>query len=442
MSAGDGPLPSSSRVAAEETLRSAAVAFGRALRDRGVPAGVDRQLVFLRGLAEVDVRRRERVYWVGRAALVSRPEHVAAYNAAFARFWAGLPAPGSDSPVAEHGESDPRMPGPQHGGDSLPQFRLDGRAATLLDGGAARATREMASTPGERDPSGSPRRGVLAAYSPEETQSEHDAVRYRSEELAAVRRMAGELRRSVPLRRSRRPTRGDTGGRLDLRAMVRHALRTDGEPIRLAWASPSERARRLLVVCDVSGSMERYSRVLLGSLGAAVRAGIRAEAFVFATSLTRLTRRLSERSLDLALEEARASVGDWSGGTRIGAALAELNATWGPRGIARGAIAIIVSDGWDRGDPEILRTELERLRRQSRRLVWLNPRPGDLDGQPLAVGMRTALAHVDDYVPGHDPRARDLAVLVRSLDGGRPARRRGAGTRLQSASVLESGPGR
>jgi uncharacterized protein with von Willebrand factor type A (vWA) domain len=170
--------------------------------------------------------------------------------------------------------------------------------------------------------------------------------------------------------------------------------------------------------------MERFSRVLLASLRAAVAAGIEAEAFVFATGLTRLTTTLHDRDVGRALEQARAAVGDWSGGTRIGAALAEFNRTWGRRGLARGAIVIVFSDGWDRGDPELLAREARRLQLQARRLIWVNPRPADIDMQPLAVGMRAALPYVDDFVPSHDPRAMlGLAGLIRGLGGARPARR-------------------
>ena len=209
-----------------------------------------------------------------------------------------------------------------------------------------------------------------------------------------------------------------------MRATVRASLATDGEPLRLAWTGPSRAPRRLLLICDVSGSMERYSRALLGALQAAVGSGVRAETFVFATRLTRLTRDLSCRDAGRALEQARAAVTDWSGGTRIGRNLADFNADWGRRGLARGAVVIVVSDGWDRGDPELLARELDRLRLQARRLVWLNPRPAEVDGQPLAVGMRAALPYVDDFVAGHDPRAIErLGRLIGGLGSGRPARK-------------------
>jgi uncharacterized protein with von Willebrand factor type A (vWA) domain len=170
--------------------------------------------------------------------------------------------------------------------------------------------------------------------------------------------------------------------------------------------------------------MERYSRALLGSLHAAVGATPKSEAFVFATRLTRLTGTLAGRDGARALERARDAVDDWSGGTRIGRALEQFNRTYAPLGLARGAVVVILSDGWDRGDPDVLARELARLRLQCRRLIWLNPRPAQLDGQPLAVGMRAALPYVDDFVAGHDPRTvAALPRVVSGLGAARPARR-------------------
>ncbi|MDQ3591657.1 MAG: VWA domain-containing protein, partial [Actinomycetota bacterium] len=240
----------------------------------------------------------------------------------------------------------------------------------------------------------------------------------------ALRRLAEEIRRSAPERRSRRSRPARDGDRLDVRRTLQRSLATDGEAFRLAYTAPTPRPRRLLFLCDVSGSMERYSRVLLASLKAAVGAARKAEAFVFATRLTRLTKSLDGRDLERALEQARATVPDWSGGTRIGAALSEFNRTYARRGFARGAIVLVVSDGWDRGDPEVLADEVRRLQLQARRLVWINPRPMSVDQQPLAIGMRAAMPFIDEFVPGHDPRAvAGLAGLIGGLGSERPARR-------------------
>ena len=204
-------------------------------------------------------------------------------------------------------------------------------------------------------------------------------------------------------------------------------MRTEGEPLSPAFVSHSRRPRRLLVICDVSGSMERYSRSLLAALGGVAGSGLKAETFVFATRLTRLTGALSGHDSARALEQARAAVADWSGGTRIGQSLCDFNRTYGRRGLVRGAIVVVVSDGWDRGDPDLLAREVGRLQSQARRLVWLNPRPGAVGRQPLAVGLRAALPHVDDYVAGCDTEA--VAELVRLIGGvgsERPARRQRA----------------
>jgi uncharacterized protein with von Willebrand factor type A (vWA) domain len=266
--------------------------------------------------------------------------------------------------------------------------------------------------------------GVLAAWSPADTESEQARLAYQADELAALRRLAEELKRSAPQRRSRRMRPAAGGDRLDVRRTLHRSLATDGEALRLTFTAPAQCPRRILFLCDVSGSMERYSRVLLASLKAAVGAASKAEAFVFATRLTRLTRSLDGRDLERALEHARAEVPDWSGGTRIGAALAEFNRSYGRRGFARGAIVLVVSDGWDRGDPVLLAGEVRRLQLQARRLVWINPRPMAVDEQPLAIGMRAAMPFVDEFVPGHDPRAvAGLARLIGGLGASRPQRR-------------------
>ncbi len=415
--------PESPQRAPDQIVLAAAVGFARALREFGMSASVDSEHVFLRALAEIDVRERDLVFYAAQAAFVHHPDERAVFETLFERFWRGRTLQVSES-AAEHGESDARMGGSHHGGEALPQYGGEGETKAPLDGQTNRATRELASAAEGEQAMSNQQIGILAAWSAADMLAEKEKLGYEEDELAALRKLAEEIRRSAPERRSRRSRPARCGDALDVRRTIQRSMATDGEAFRLAWTAPIPRPRRLLFICDVSGSMERYSRVLLASLKAAIGAQRKAEAFVFATRLTRLTKSLDGRDLERALESARSTIPDWSGGTRIGGALAEFNRTFGRRGFARGAIVLVVSDGWDRGDPVVLADEVRRLQLQSRRLVWINPRPMSVDSQPLAIGMRAAMPFIDEFVPGHDPRAvAGLAGLISQLGSARPARR-------------------
>ncbi len=420
----------------DQAILAAAVALARALRNYGMSASVDSELVFFRALAEVDVRNRVELYWAARATLVHNPDERVVFDTVFERFWEGqvLVPPRRG---AEHGESDPRAGSSQHGGEALPQFKHEGDSKAAIDGDGNKATRDIPTAEGEQGGANNQQKGILAAWSSTDTLSEKARLHYQEDELAALRRLAEDIKKAAPERRSRRSRPNRSGHQLDMRRTLRNSLATDGEAFRLAFTAPARRPRRLLFVCDVSGSMERYSRVLLASLKAAVGAARKAEAFVFATRLTRLTKSLDGRDLEEALEQARASVPDWSGGTRIGTTLADFNRTYGRRGFARGAIVLVVSDGWDRGDPKVLAGEVRRLQLQARRLIWVNPRPQEVDQQPLAIGMRAAMPFIDEFVPGHDPRV--VAGLARLISGvgsdQRPNRRVPAG--VEPAAVID-----
>ena len=406
----------------DQAIMSAAVGLGRALREYGLSASVDAEHTFLRSLAEIDVRSKMQVFWAGHAAFVHSPNEKEVYEAIFERFWDGqalIPGEGG----SEHGESDARMQGSHHGGEALPQFGGEAREKAPLDGNSQRAHQDIPTAEGDTGTSNQ-EQGVLAAWSDEEILAQRENLNYKEEELLALRLLAHELRRAAPTRTSRRERPSSSGKRFDVRGTLRDSMATDGEAFRLAFSAPTQRPRRLLFICDVSGSMEKYSRVLLASLKACVGAARRAEAFVFATQLTRLTKSLGGHDLEQALAKARNAVPDWSGGTRIGHAMQDFNNGYGRRGFARGAIVLVVSDGWDRGDPRILETEVRRLQMQSRRLVWINPRPMSVDKQPLAIGMRAAMPYIDDFVPGHDPRAiAGLASVIGTLGEDRPMRR-------------------
>jgi hypothetical protein len=264
---------------------------------------------------------------------------------------------------------------------------------------------------------------VLAAASPEERLGAKDFARLTSEELVALRDLIAKLAVAVPLRASRRRLRHHHGRRLDVRATLRRSRRHGGDPVEWILRQAKPRPRRLVLIADVSGSMEPYTRAYLYLLHGAVRAA-RAEAFVFATRLTRLTRTLATTDPDLALARAAAAAPDWAGGTRIGAALAAFNDGYGRRGIARGAVAVIVSDGWECGDPAILGEQMARLARLTHRIVWVNPRTANERYQPLVAGMAAALPHVDTLVSGHSLDALDaLLAAISSPETGAPIAR-------------------
>jgi uncharacterized protein with von Willebrand factor type A (vWA) domain len=253
-----------------------------------------------------------------------------------------------------------------------------------------------------------------AAWSDVELLIDKDFSQYSDEERARVRAIVAQLARHGPTRRSRRLRRARLRGvRPDLQRTLRASLRWGGEPLERRWREPAEKPRKLVLVCDVSGSMAPYARVLLQYLHAAVATHRRVEVFAFGTRLTRLTRELGVRDPDLALARASEAVDDWSGGTRIGHCLGVLNREYGRR-LGRGSVVVILSDGWDRGEPELLADEMARLRRSSHRVVWLNPLKAAPDYEPLARGMAAALPHTDHFLAGNSLAS--LAELASILE--------------------------
>ncbi len=258
---------------------------------------------------------------------------------------------------------------------------------------------------------------VPAAWSDVELLQTKDFAHYSEAEMILAKELIWRLARRGPSRISRRtrPVRRRRGHRPDLRRVLRASLRTRGEPIHRQWRAPQRRPRPVVLVCDVSGSMTPYARMLLQYMHASVAARRRVEAFAFGTRLTRITHELEGRDHDRALDRATAAVADFSGGTRIGSALAELNRVHGRR-IGRGAVVVILSDGWDRGEPEVLDAEMARLRRSAHRLVWLNPLAAHPDFEPLTRGMRAAVPHTDELLAGNSLASlEELAAILEEI---------------------------
>ncbi|HEY2160268.1 MAG TPA: VWA domain-containing protein, partial [Solirubrobacteraceae bacterium] len=229
-------------------------------------------------------------------------------------------------------------------------------------------------------------------------------------ELSQLGGLMARMRVAAPLRRTRRAERYRHGQRIDLRHTLRRSLRTGGDPVELRRRRRRVVPRRVVMLCDISGSMEPYARAYLQFLTSAARAGPNAEAFVFATRLTRVTRALSSRTPARAIQNAAAAAPDWSSGTRIGDALKQFNDHHGRRGMARGAVIVILSDGWERGDPDVVAREMERLSRLAHRIVWVNPRAGADEFAPRAGGMAAALPYVDALVSGHNLEALEQVI--------------------------------
>jgi uncharacterized protein len=348
----------------DRALVEGLVSFGRSLRAEGVEVGPGRLVEAARALDVVGLHDRRDVYFALRQTLLAHQDELGVFD----RLFAGLSG-GADE-AAELGAPP-----------SSPDARRDGRAASDGDG-----------TPEEARALGASRLELLRR---------RDFATLDEVELAEVRRLLVEVGRTRPLRRSRRLRRSPTGGTLDLRRVIRQSMRTGGELVELPTRARKLVPRKLVVLCDVSGSMAPYARALLLFLHATAQAG-HVEAFAFGTRLARLTGDLATRDPEVALDRVTGRVVDWGSGTRIGASLAQFNDEYGRRALSRGAVVVIASDGWERDDPELIGREMARLARSAYAIVWVNPLKGTPGYEPLALGMRAALPYVDRFLPGHN----------------------------------------
>ena len=345
-----------------------ATGFVHCLRNGGLTVPVSMSLRFAQALDAVGLQNGEDVYWAGRATLLTRPEDIAMFDAMFMAFF--------------H----------RNGMGFKVRFEDEAESASLGtdDGGEG----DDGSGEGEDDV-------VALRYSATETLNEKDFAEFTKAELVEAQKVMAAMRLRPSVRRSRRRVASVFGDRNDLRRTVRGAMRTGGEPVVLHRTSSGTRPRRLVLLLDVSGSMEPYARVLIRFAHAAVVGRGRVEVFALGTRLTRMTRQLGSFDVDDAVAAAAEAVVDWSGGTRLGDAIATFNDEWGVRGMARGAIVVVLSDGWDRGDPEHMSSEMQRLQRTAHSVIWVNPLKASPGYEPIARGMAAAMPHVDEFLEGH-----------------------------------------
>ncbi len=375
--------------------------FGRLLRRLGLDVHTGRMLDAIRVLEDIGIRRRMEVRSALRTLMVHRREDLPVFDEAFGVFWRQRKDRLSSLDLRSMGEQrryrriEAGPPPPNGAERGQPE---DGSAADRID--------------------------LSRTFSAREVLQKKDFTEFTSQEARQAKLMLASLQWDPGVRRTRRKEPG-RGGELDVRRTLQRNVKFGGELLELRRRRRKEKPRRLLVICDVSGSMESYTRMLLHFIHS-LYAGLesRVEAFLFATRLTRVTKQLAQRNIDQAVDSVAKAVPDWSGGTRIGAALKEFNFRWARRTLSWGSIVLIVSDGWDRGEPEMLSAEIQRLQRSCRRLIWLNPLAGREGYEASTRGMQAAEPFIDDLLPVHNMAALiDLAHHLNDLSDSWPVRR-------------------
>jgi uncharacterized protein with von Willebrand factor type A (vWA) domain len=357
------------------------VGFARTLRHAGVEAGPDRVQAMLVATAELGVTSAFGVYWAGRLALCATPDDIPVYDSAFRAYFGNRMTPGGASAARS------------------------ARTVSIRSAGGWDST-------GAREPESPPEDVVTLLASPAEILRSRDVSTLSAVERDEVRRLVALLAPGTATRLSRRH-RPARRGVVDSARTVHEMLRHAGEPGQLARRRRREKPRRLVLLLDVSGSMAPYADALLRFGHAAVRRRpTLTEVFTLGTRLTRVTRPLRHRDPDAALAAASRSIPDWHGGTRLAQAVGAFLSRWGQRGTARGAVVVLCSDGWERGDPALLADQIARLARLAYRLIWVNPHRGKQGYAPLAGGMAAALPFVDDFVAGHSLGALEELVRV------------------------------
>jgi uncharacterized protein with von Willebrand factor type A (vWA) domain len=372
--------------------------FGRVLRRLGLDVNPGRMMDLVSALDHIEIGRKADFFHAARTLLVHEREDLPLFDEAFELFWR---KPSESWEVAWQGLAKRRRPtGPIVTHPPLKE--------------AALQTNDPASTSTE----------PLTVVEITRTYSDRELLRHKNfaemnaEESEAVKQMMSHLLWKVSERRTRRKRPGN-GNLIDLRRTLRRSLRSEGEIFSWSYREPKLKPRPLVVIADISGSMERYTRLLLHVIyGVKAALSQPVEAFVFSTRLTRITRPLQARDLDLALKDVGELVHDWAGGTRIGESLKAFNFSWGRRVLGRGAVVLIISDGWDRGDVDLLGREMARLKRNCHRLIWLNPLLGAPDYEPLTRGIQAALPNIDNFLPVHNLASlEDLANRLADLNG-------------------------
>jgi hypothetical protein len=353
------------------------VLFIQMLRHAGMPVSLEQTMDFSQALTLIDIGSREQVHHAGRSLLVSRYEHLRLFDTIFNRFWR------NQSDYIGRGHT--RLPSRHRRNPDHPLV-VDRYLQSTMPQDAEEI--EIADK--------------RATFNNAEVLQQKEFSEMTPEELQAIKRLMQQMRWSVSLRQTRRRVRDRKGDVIHLRRVMRSAVRHNGVPLMLDWQSRKIKQRPLILIADISGSMEKYSRLILQLFYSVSHSARKVECFVFGTRLTRITPQLKFKNIDIAIDEAAREVVDWSGGTRIGGSLADFNHQWSRRVLRRGAIVLIASDGWERGDVSQLQKEMHFLQLRSYRLFWLNPLLGKSTYEPLVEGMAAAMPYIDHFLPCHN----------------------------------------
>ncbi len=426
MSTADIELTSRDRERGQQ-LQQKLVEFGRLLWDMGLDVGPGRLIEASETLGLIDIRNREDFYNALKCSLLSRHEQEPLFEQAFFYFWQLKHRLSKADGNARVQSNDQRSGKP---------LRLPPRERQELEAQAARLTRQLLQ--GQRE-TGRGRAEMRedksadehnddaqgTAYSAIELLRRKDFESYTWEEMQEAKRLMAEMHWHLGERPTRRKAPSRKGDHPDLRRIIRRNMKYGAEFIELTWRKTRRKPRPLIIICDISGSMSLYSRLLLQFIHTISNGLQNTEAFVFGTRLTRITRQLRKRDVDEAVSDVSKNVQDWSGGTRIGECLRAFNYEWARRVLGRGAVIIIISDGWDRGEPAVLKAEMDRMQKNCHRLIWLNPLLGAEDYRPVTIGMKTALPFIDDFLSAHNlDSLLDLGKVLEEIDDSRPIRRR------------------
>jgi uncharacterized protein with von Willebrand factor type A (vWA) domain len=380
------------------------VGFVHLLRSMGIKVGSGQLIDFGRALTYVGLTDREALHDAARCTLICKPEDLPLFETAFAFYFRRI------------AEFDPAQL-------AIPIIKVPQRPLRIP---RRKPAPTESSNQDDNEDVEEHKVGVTLAYSASETLRTRDFGSFSYEEVQQARDMMRRMGWRPAMRRTRRQQISKRRGRVDMRRMMRTTLRFAGEPVYLAYKRARMRRRPLVVLCDISGSMDRYSRMLLHFVHTLSDGLGQVETFVFGTRLTRITRLLRSKDVDDAVALVSKQVLDWSGGTRIGNTIREFNVRWSRRVLSRGPVVLIISDGWDRGDPTLLSHEMARLQRSCHRLIWLNPLLGNARYQPLTQGMQAALPYVDDFVPIHNlVSVEQLGQMLSAIGTGRRQRSNG-----------------